>query len=838
MNATGSASQSPASSKFYPVLLLFFAGSGAAALIYEIVWFQLLEFVIGSTAASIAVLLGTFMGGMCVGSLAFARLVPASIHPLKVYTAIEGGIGLIAILVLYVLPPASDLYSMIGGHGFTGILSRALLCVAFLLPPTILMGATLPCAARFVENTPKGVSWLGILYTGNLAGAVFGCLLGGFYLLRLYDMATTTFAAAAINALLAAGALLLAGAAPYKEPAPMPAATRAPLRPDSAAVYITIGLSGLTALGAQVVWTRLLSLLLGGSVYTFSIVLAVFLLGLGLGSSGGSMAARGERNPLVLLGWCQALLIAAIAWAAFSIGDWLPFWPVDPRLSFSPWFTFQLDLVRCIWAVLPAAVLWGASFPLALAAAAPQHRDSGRMVGAVYAANTLGAIAGAVVFSVILIPAAGTLWAQRVLIAVAALAVMPVLIARLGAGRTAGGGRAPRAVDLGAAMAAAAAAAVLAYAAPPIPGTLYAFGRTIMNPDYPVTMLYTGEGINSSIAVSKGDDGVRYFHVAGKTEAGSNPVDMRLQRMLGHLPALVNPKPRSVLIVGFGAGVTAGTFVTYPGIERIVICEIEPLIPKNIGSFFTAENYNVVKDPRVEIVYDDARHFVLTTKEKFDIITSDPIHPWVKGAASLYTREYFELVKRHLTPGGLVTQWVPLYESTPDVVKSEMATFYSVFPEGTSWINDREGGGDVVMFGQADPGAIDADAVIERYSRPENARAAQSLRDLGFVSAADLLSTYAGSAPDLAAWFKGAAINTDRSLRLQYLAGMGVNVYAQQQIRTGLLNARRIIPPGLFTGSAETLAKLRDAIESSKSVPYEPAGPYRAVSALPIPAQP
>ena len=364
------APHSAATGKFYPLVLCFFVGSGLAALIYEIVWFQLLEFVIGSTAVSLAVLLGTFMGGMCLGSLAFARIIPASLHPLRVYAAMEFGIGLIAILVLYFLPAAADLYASIGGQGFTGILFRALLCAAFLLAPTVLMGATLPCAARWVESTPQGVSWLGILYTGNLAGAVFGCLLAGFYLLRLYDMATATFVAAAINALCATLAFLLAAFAPHQAPAAPTAADRAPLRLESVAVYLTIAISGLTALGAQVVWTRLLSLLLGASVYTFSIILAVFLLGLGLGSSAGSLLARSGRNSLVMLGWCQFFLVAAIAWAAFSIDAWLPYWPVDPRFSTNPWLTFQLDLARCLWAVLPAACLWGASFPLALAAAA------------------------------------------------------------------------------------------------------------------------------------------------------------------------------------------------------------------------------------------------------------------------------------------------------------------------------------------------------------------------------------------------------------------------------------------------------------------------------------
>ena len=383
------------------------------------------------------------------------------------------------------------------------------------------------------------------------------------------------------------------------------------------------------------------------------------------------------------------------------------------------------------------------------------------------------------------------------MIAVAAMAAMVILVARMRAAIRADYQRMPLLKILGGLIAVPAVAAVFSYGVPPVPGELYAFGRTIMNPDYTPAMLYIGEGMNASIAVSRAEDGYRSFHVSGKSEAGSHPVPMRLQRMLGHLPGLLNPDPRSVLVVGFGAGVTAGSFVTYPGIERILICEIEPLIPERISVHFSEENYNVVSDPRVEIVYDDARRFVLTSTEKFDIITSDPIHPWVKGAAALYTREYFELVKRHLKPGGMITQWVPLYESTPEVVKSEMATFFTVFPDGLAWVNDREGGGDIVLFGRADPTAIDVDKVSERFSRVENARVAKSLRDLGFVSAIDLLSSYAGYGPDFAAWLKGAAINTDRDLHLQYLAGMGVNVSAQEEIYSGLIASRRFLPNSL-----------------------------------------
>jgi spermidine synthase len=817
MSEIGETRDGAAAGRYYPLVLCFFIGSGVAALIYEIVWFQLIEFVIGSTTASLAVLLATFMGGMCIGSLAFARLVPASVHPLRAYAAMELGIGLMAILILYLLPPAADLYSIVAGQGFNGVFFRALLCGIFLLAPTVLMGATLPCAARWLDRTPRGLSWLGILYTGNLAGGVFGCLFAGFYLLRVHDMPTATFAAAAINALCAALAFWLARAAPYREPAAAAGPGRFALELETGVIYFVIALSGLTSLGAQVVWTRLLSLLLGPSVYAFSIILAVFLLGLGLGSSAASMLVRGGRNPFAALGWSQVLLVPALGWAVYSIDGWLPYWPVDPRLGLNIWVNFQLDLARCLWAILPAACLWGASFPLALAAAAPRHADSGRMVGAVYAANTVGAILGAVLFSIAVVPAAGTLGAQRILIAIAALSAIAILLARLRAGAEASAsGLAARPALLSCAGVVAAAGA-LWYGAPPVPQELMLFGRYAMNPYYSGwSVLYAGEGVNSTVAVSKAEDGTRSFHVSGKSEASSEPSDMRLQRMLGHIPALVNPKPRSVLVVGFGAGVTSGSFVTYPEIERIVICEIEPLIPTKIGGYFREENYDVAKDPRVEIVYDDARRFVLTTQEKFDIITSDPIHPWVKGSASLYTRDYYELVKRHLKPGGVVTQWVPLYESSFEVVKSEIATFFAVFPDGVVWFNDRAGGGDIVLMGRAEPGPMDIEQAVQRFNRPENARVEKSLRDLGFTSAINLLSSYGGRAADLADWLKGAAINTDRNLRLQYLAGMDLNMDAQEKIYAELKAARRF-SPDLFSGSTQTLANLKSAIEISAS---------------------
>jgi len=286
--------------------------------------------------------------------------------------------------------------------------------------------------------------------------------------------------------------------------------------------------------------------------------------------------------------------------------------------------------------------------------------------------------------------------------------------------------------------------------------------------------------------------------------------------MLGFLPALVHPHPRSVLIVGCGAGVTAGTFTVDPGIEKITICEMEPLVPHISATYFGAENYGVVTDPRTKIIFDDARHYIFTTRDKFDIITSDPIHPWVKGSATLYTKEYFELVKSHLNPGGIVTQWVPLYESDSAVVKSEIATFFEAFPDGTIWSNDENGKGyDVVLLGQAGETKINLDAIGQRLEQPEYSAVAQSLDDVGFKSVFDLFGTYAGNARDLAPWLKDAEINRDRNLRLQYLAGFRSNWYQSESIFSEMVVYRKF-PGELFAGSdtSQAVLKLKIAIAS------------------------
>src|SRR5260221_10537006 len=415
--------------RFLPALLLLFVGSGCAALIYEVIWFQLLQLVIGSSAVSMGVLLGTFMGGMCLGSYLLPRFVGRHLHPLRVYAFLELGIGAFGLLILFGMPLLNGLYVTVsGGSGVTGILFRGLAAAICLLPPTLLMGATLPAISRWVESTPEGVSWLGFFYGGNIGGGVLGSLAAGFYLLRLYDLGVATYVAVALNLVVAGLAIAIAKATPVPERLDSDRDVEAPAPVAGAwAVYVAIALSGATALSSEVIWTRLLSLLFGGTVYTFALILAVFLFGLGLGSSLGSAIGRAAARPRVVFGWCQMFLCAAIAWSAYMLTESMPYWPINPSITTDPLFNVQLDFVRCLWVVLPGAILWGASFPLALASLASRGQDPARLVGGVYAANTVGAIVGSVCASLLLVVWLGSQHAQQLLIVVSALSGLLVV---------------------------------------------------------------------------------------------------------------------------------------------------------------------------------------------------------------------------------------------------------------------------------------------------------------------------------------------------------------------------------------------------------------------------
>ncbi|MEM6334830.1 MAG: fused MFS/spermidine synthase [Planctomycetota bacterium] len=821
---------------------LFFGG-GCAALIYEVVWFQLLRTTVGASSISLALTLIAFMGGLGLGAW-LAQHLPARWRPLHLYAAVEVAIGALGLAMPWVVPWVTMGYAeLFGVGGMWALLGRAAVCGLVLLPPTVLMGMTLPVLARWFAATPRGVGRLSWLYAANTAGAVTGTLLAGFVLMRLTSLDTATAVAAGLNLAVAAAAFGLAfavrdmdEAAPQAEDSkrqPQPTPRTAPVAPADGGVPVgwvlaTIAMSGATALGAQVLWTRVLSVVFGVTVYTFAIILAVFLLGLAIGKVLGGGIARRTRRPAMWLGLCQAGLVLAIVWAYHAISQRVPrmealWW----RYIDDPWQDFAADLTRTAYAILPATILWGASFALAVRAAGWGRHASDAVVARVLAANTAGAIVGTMVFSFVGLGVWGSSLSAKLLTATAGAAgvVMIALAARheprpelpsvpyrkwrlrmsvaevpsvlwLSGAATLRAGwavvrRPAGAIVLGFVL-------MMLATLPTVPDALIVGGRyarTITGGINP--LIDHAEGVAAPVGVSRQRDGDMSFWVSGKIVASSLPEDMRLQRMLGHLAALKHGEPRSVLIVGLGTGMTAGSFVLYPSVERIVICEIEPRVAELAELHFAHLNHDVLNDPRTQIVYDDARHFLATTDERFDIITSDPIHPWVKGAAALYSREYYDLVQDRLNPGGVVTQWVPFYETNREAIRSMIGTFCDAFPSGTIWhAGYMDRGNDVVMLAQPGKPALDLDALAERLdARPA---IVADLVETDIKGFAPLAARYTASADDLGAWLDGARINRDRAPTLEYLAGLSID----EEVRTAVLlelRAQRTWPP---TGAA------------------------------------
>ena len=782
-------------------LLALFAASGCAALIYQVVWLERLALAIGSSAPSLGVVLATFMGGLGLGSLLASRTA-SPFSPLRRYALIELALGVLGLVTLAAIPLLGGAYAALAGGGTWSLGVRLLVAAVALLPATMLMGATLPIVAAFAGTGTRGAARLGWLYAANTAGGVLGAIIAAFYLLRVHDAYVATYVAVALNVGVAAIAIVLARRHAPAQPAPIETPSSTARVGDVGAIYVAAAVSGMTALAAEVLWTRHLSLLLGGTVYTFALILAVLLLGLGVGSAAGATAGK-RVDPRIALACCQALLAIAMAAGTYALARALPFWPIDVTLPTTAAAALQLDLLRVTYVVLPAALLWGASFPLALAAAVRASEEPRRAIGRLYAANTAGAIVGALATTFVLVAVVGSQRAQQLMI-FASAAVGVLLLVRYR-------GFEARGLQRGAGAAAACAAA--AVAVPALPPELVAYGRFLPTRGLNANVVYVGEGVTAPIAVTEEPNGTLTYHNAGKTQASTYPQDMRLQRMLGHLTTLVPTEPRNVLVIGLGAGITAGAVSIDPAVERVLVAELEPLVPTVAAAFFEGANYYVVANDKVEIRIDDGRHLLATTSERFDAITSDPLDPWVKGAAALYTREFWQLCKDRLNDGGVVTVFVQLYETTEDAVRSELATFLDVFPNTAVFANTVEGMGyDVVLVGRNGSEPIDVTRMSHRLERGDYERVAASLRAVGFDSALDLVSTFAADAASLEPWLAGAQINTDRNLRLQYLAGAGLNVLAAGAIFSALATPEPSVPASLFTGTPAQLEELRQRL--------------------------
>ena len=736
------------------LIYLLFVLSGASALVYQVTWLRNLSLVFGASFEATSIVLAAFMAGLSAGGYALARRAERARRPLLLYGLLELGIAAFALAVPALLRGLDAAYvrAALASDGVTPGLNalRVGMALAILFVPTFLMGGTLPVLTRgFVERLGDFGPRLAWLYGLNTLGAVIGAVAAGFALIPALGVWHTQLLAVALNvaigvAACAAGRLgaemppVAGGAASAAGDA---AATSPAERRALQLAFAGTALCGFCALALEVMWTRGISMAVGATTYSFTVMLAAFLTGIWLGSWLHAALPLPRFGPAAK----QALVLCALGVASALASFWIPRLPqlaVDLNVELyglAPRIRSGTALLLGFAVMLPPCVLMGMAFPLAGEARARLGQGFGRSAGDVLALNTLGSIAGSLAAGFVLIPALGL---QRGMLLVAALyAAYGCLLLGALARDTA-----PRRLATRALAGAGALAALLS------PWWVPSWDRSLMGAfqndqlhywvdtsgaaDLPERMagwsvLYYREGRGSTVSVV--DQGWnRTLIVNGKAEASDDPIDGHIQLMLGHVPVLAHPDPKRAFVLGMGTGITLGAVAAHPGLERIVLAEIEPAV---LGArpFLAASNGDPLGDPRVHVAIQDGRNYLKTTPERFDLITADPIHPWTSGSVYLYTREYYEIAAAHLAPGGVMCQWLPITGISGENVRSVVASFADVFPHTSLWQTSH----DVLVIGSFEPVAMDWSGLVARLAEP---RVAAQLAPLGLDDAIAFLA--------------------------------------------------------------------------------------------------
>jgi spermidine synthase len=727
-------------------LLFFF--SGATGLVYELLWVRILYQAFGSTIQSITTVVAAYMGGLGLGAWLFGRKADRYERPAALYGWLEIAIGVFGLASPFVLSLAHRIYlGTAGGLALGGGASIALrfgLAALALLVPTTLMGGTLPALTKGfmgVERDRLQTS-LGRLYGLNTLGAVVGTALAGFYLIERVGIRPSLYATAAVNLTLGAAALALARPLDPSPAAPPPAA-----RSSDRTRRVALALLAVTAFASlldEIAWTRVLVMVVGGSTYAFTLVLLVFLLGIGLGSAIVARRSPARPPPVADAALAQGITGAgaALLLAFFAA---LPLYVI--RVFQHPGFgaTERLGLLGLAVGavVLIPAVGMGLSFPLLADLAAPRDTARGADVGVAYALNTLGSIAGAVLTGFVLVVTLGTETTLRLGLVIngAAALVLAALAAR-GVAEGSAEHRALRlrvlaagglgSIALGAAVGASGWSSRLIDLGP----TIYA--RDPMSPAAQQAFLaHRGarqlafrEGWNATVSVWEGLTG-RTLRVNGKVDA-SDQGDMDTQIMIGLAPAAARPEATSALVIGFGSGVTTRVLADVPGMRRVRVVEIEPAV-LSVSGLFASVNDSVLARPAVSAVADDARSALQLRDDMYDVIVSEPSNPWVAGIATLYTPEFLQIVRSRLAPGGVFSQWVQLYQLPLPVVAGIVRNVRSVFPHVEVWFSSSL---DLMILASERPLTYDR-AWIGRLLAPGTALGGLSREWLGIDSVGD-----------------------------------------------------------------------------------------------------
>lgn len=763
------------------VFLLIFAASGAAALIYEVTWTRLLTLELGHGVAAASTVLAAFMGGLAAGSAAGGR-IGARLEPsraLAAYAGLEVGIGLLALLLPWGLAAMTPLLASTYADGRGGLAFGSVRVLSSLLlvsVPATAMGATFPVAARWaVRDASRAAGDAGRLYAANTVGASLGAVLAGFVLLPRLGLSGTTWVGVLLNVVAAGGALWIIRAAPQGDaseaaekqatPSRGPRSRRPsgrPLTPEGGGrpwlAALALGLSGFCSLTLQVVWTRLLALILGPTTYAFSVIVSVFIAGIAIGSMLGARLAGRARQPMLGLTLCL-VASAALALAGAAGVDWsllaIARAVARPDVQFGDVVLQQVAIVGAL--MLPMTIAFGMAFPFAIAVATRRDETIVSDLGLVYAVNTAGAILGALLTGFVLIPWVGLHDTIRLVAAVGAVGAAGLALA---------GGLTGR--DRWLAVGVPAGALVAAVALPLwdpllLSSGAYKYAASLRGPDLETALRagelqYYREGAAGTVAV-RTLTGTTSLAIDGKVDA-SDGGDMLTQRLLAHVPLLLNPNPKKVAILGLGSGVTLGSALKHP-IEQATVLEISPEVVEASG-YFREANHDALADPRTRLIVGDGRTHLQLTREQYDVIVSEPSNPWMAGIASLFTRDFFVAARARLAPGGVLCQWAHTYDISREDLRSIVATFLSVFPDGTLWLI---GDGDVLLVGSTSPIVPRLADVAEAWTRPGvNA----DLASVGATSPFTVLSTLIADGQPLSEWTAGAELQTDDRATLEF----------------------------------------------------------------------
>lgn len=789
-----------------PIALTLFFFSGLISLILQVVWLKKLVLVFGNTVWAVSTLLTAFMAGLAIGSWVFGRIADRIESPLKLYGILEGFIGcygLLSLLIFSTLPVLYvPLYSLSGGDNFIMGIFKFLIALLILLPPTVCMGGTLPLLARrFTRDMKAAGSNIGILYTINTFGAVCGTFISGFFLIPLLGLRITTVIACCISFVILIVAFLLTKAekAGFKTEALFKLERKKSPGHWILWVYLTCGFA---ALAYEVIWNRILVLHIGSNVYAYSLMLAIYLSGVTLGSAIMSYYVERLKHPILVFALLQFAIAFDLIFLINQFGDLAETLAVVIKyVGDQHYATHILSLlIGILQIMILPTVLFGASFPLAVKLFVKEHKELGQETGVLYAFNTVGNILGSFCAGFLLLPLIG---AQLGLLLIASLNLLVgmYLMTKVE-------------IDLLKKAVVIVVSPLLFYSGYDIltfkDQVIVTAGVFRSGTRKDVKLLTFEEDIYATITVEEHRDvrGIwRQLSMNGVSVAGTSSALFSIQKLQGHLPLLLHDNPESVLHIGFGSGGTAWA-VSRHSVENITIAEISKGIIRKSSNYFTDVNHEVLEDSRVKVVFTDGRNKVLASKEKYDVILSDSIHPRFSGNGSLYTYEYYQLLKNRLKPGGVVSQWLPFYSLTTENFKMIVKSFYEVFPNTSVWFTNNTLNAYVIVIGKLDEPMIDYAGMEAKLKIPE---VAADLKEIHCETPYKILDFFLFANERVQEFVGNVPLHTDDNMAVEYLSGRALS-----KQKTSYLNYVELLK--YRTSVKDYLVHLDAATENSEAI--------------------